>query len=184
MLAYDRLDINSKLICKYIKNRKIYKILIIGIINDDLKNLLIDNNIICETFEEVDEKKILDKISNLENKCFNLIILNCDLTKFYRIDLILSNMISKSNALMVRFFNNNSRNRIIKERRINKIIKFYGLNIASVFFANNDFFTKYAFLKKFSNYTVYVLKKNFIILNTIPILLKKIKLRVSKLYFL
>ena len=164
MYYKSRPKINSKIIFNNMP-RGTKNALIIGNNNSDIIEILKLREIAFDELISVDEMEIINFLSYLEDKKYEVIILNLEMCNFYKIRKIIEMLITKSFYSIVRFRNNNHDNKITKKKKINNIIKVDRINIIKKFYGRKNFVFVNPLFKYFSYYTVYFLTKNKLGLN-------------------
>ena len=175
----------SKIELDILKKNINKNILIVGYNNDILKNSLKD--FLLTEFKSNNEREIVEYLTNLKNKEYDFIIFNFILSDFYRIDIIIKLLVEKSNCSIIKFINKKIENKIVKKKRINKIIKCNKIIIIKKFFVKNNFCFSLYFLKFFCDYSIYFIKKDYLIMNYSIVnnkIINTILLKIKKLVLL
>lgn len=133
--------------------------LVIGSNNSDIVEILKQKRIKLEEFEIDDENKIIEFLSDKDDKNYDSIILNFELCNYNKIKDLLNKLLEKSKYSIIRFRNHNHHNKITKKKMIAKIIKSENIYVIKKFYSKRNFVSKSIFFRPFAYYSIYFIAK-------------------------
>lgn len=160
MVNSSRSKIHPKIIFKIIS--KGHNVLIIGINNTDIKEVLKHQKARVTEIKASQTKKILEELGRFDRNQFDFIILNLELSKLYNTKTLVPLVSEKGKIAIFRVRNKNfiTRNLSTKKHKILKYFKKNNIKIIQKFYCRKNNIYNNIFAHFFSYYVIYVTYKN------------------------
>lgn len=169
-----RPKINSKIIFNDILSNT-NTALVIGMNNSDIIAVLQNKKITTQELNVIDEDVIIDYLKDKNDKDFDVIIFNLELSNYRKLNTLIPLLTDKSIYAIIRYRNKNRPYKTTKKHKINKIIKDSNINILKRLYVQKNIVSKSIFFKFFAYCTVLFITRHNIAIHTENILNDKIK---------
>lgn len=156
-----RSKINSKIIFNDFNTNLTKNVLIIGVNNSDILEILKIKGINFSELETTDESEIIGHLEKIESDKFDSIIINLEFTEFKNMKNILKLITDKSKFSLIRFRTKTSKSgRRSRKKEICTLLKYKNIIVFKKFYCKKNFMSENPLFQLFTYYNVFYISKN------------------------